>query len=60
MRRSVLCVSAALLLCLVLMAEQVHAQTQTFYVEDVVMTRTNCHTVRSSEGPVTGEDRHDG
>jgi hypothetical protein len=60
MRRSVLCVPAALLPCLVLVAEQVHAQTQTFYVEDVAMTRTNYPTVRSSEGPVTREDRHDG
>ena len=55
MRRSALCVSAAFLLCLVSVAGQAHAQTQTFYVEDVVMTRANYPTVKPSEGSVNIE-----
>jgi len=52
MKRSALCVSVALLLCLVSVAGQARAQTQTFYVEDVVMTREYYPTVRASEGPI--------
>jgi len=53
MKRSVLCVSAAILLCLALLPGPTSAQTDIRIVEeDIVMTRTNYPPVKPSEGLV--------
>ncbi len=51
MRRSVLCVLLAFLLCLALLPGTARAQSD-FRIEDVVITRTNYPSVKSAEGPV--------